>query len=424
MPFNGLLSLASVTLGNNFLNMCQGIMLPSLPVSILYGTVSLLLPAHVANSEVHIDQFLYICTESILTVSISPLLSVGTSLAPFCLFLYFFCCSIPSWNAPSCHTPHTHILPYTEHCLSWCNPPQYLHGCHCDVQPTGALVVSSFAFFDTFILLNCLDSVSIFKTAACALCASTLFAQAQCTSTSYMVTIIGHCQLFYNFFQHVFVVETTDELLLVLSIYLLVIALYCCYTQPSQPLFHIFIIIAVYFSELEQLDHFIILGFKFIGECFNRPSSVLHVSFSAVVSVSKYCNPFLPNQFLTSTNLSVCGVLYVDRILLTSNLNVFNSLYLSCAFQSNVSWFMAGLPTLGPDPSCILSAWASTIVCIAILVASATAIMTASLMICSDAMTNFLVWFSVTYLPNYYFFTPDTMWWYHALLWWWCLMCF
>ena len=61
----------------------------------------------------------------------------------------------------------------------------------------------------------------------------------------------------------------------------------------------------------------------------NRPSSVLHVSCSAVVSISKYCRPFLPSQFLTSTNLSVCGVLYVERILLTSNQNVFNSLYLS-----------------------------------------------------------------------------------------------
>ena len=68
------LSLAPVTLGNNFLNMCQGIMLPSLPISILYGIVSLLLPVCISNSAVNIDQFLFIYTESILTISISPLL--------------------------------------------------------------------------------------------------------------------------------------------------------------------------------------------------------------------------------------------------------------------------------------------------------------------------------------------------------------
>ena len=74
-------------------------------------------------------------------------------------------------------------------------------------------------------------------------------------------------------------------------------------------------------------------GLNLLHSVSNRPSSVLHVPFSAVVSISKYCRPFLCNQFLTSANLSVCGVLYVERILLTSNQNVFKSLYLSCAFQ-------------------------------------------------------------------------------------------
>ena len=60
----------------------------------------------------------------------------------------------------------------------------------------------------------------------------------------------------------------------------------------------------------------------------------------------------------------------MDKTLLTSNLNVFNLLYLSSVFQYKISCFMAGLPILGPDVSFILSAQASTIVLIAILVAS------------------------------------------------------
>ena len=51
---------------------------------------------------------------------------------------------------------------------------------------------------------------------------------------------------------------------------------------------------------------------------------MLHIYFSMVINVSKYWRPFLPNQFLTTANLSICGVLYVDKTLLTSNLDVFN----------------------------------------------------------------------------------------------------
>ena len=79
----------------------------------------------------------------------------------------------------------------------------------------------------------------------------------------------------------------------------------------------------------------------------------------------------------------------MDKTLLTSNLNVFGSLYLSSAFQSNVGCFMVGLPILGADMSCIFSAQASTMVWITILVASATALVIALLIICSDVMTYF-----------------------------------
>ena len=42
----------SVTFGKNFLNIYQGIIFPSLPVSILNGIIMLLLPMHVSNLAV------------------------------------------------------------------------------------------------------------------------------------------------------------------------------------------------------------------------------------------------------------------------------------------------------------------------------------------------------------------------------------
>ena len=130
-------------------------------------------------------------------------------------------------------------------------------------------------------------------------------------------------------------------------------------------------------------------GLNLLDSVLNRPSSVLYVSFSDVVKVSKYCKPFLPNQFFTSTKLCLfVGCCMLKEILLTSSQNAFNSLYLSCTFQSNISCFMAGPPTFGPHLSCILSAQASAIVCNAILVASTTAFVIALLMICSDTMIS------------------------------------
>ena len=133
-----------------------------------------------------------------------------------------------------------------------------------------------------------------------------------------------------------------------------------------------------------------------------RPSSALCVSFSAVVRVSKYCTPCLPNYFLTRVNLSICGVLYVERIVLTSNQNVFSSLYLSCTFKSNIGCFMEGPPTLGPDLSYVHSAQASAIVCNGILSYLSHCFcnyFTHDMFKCHD----FFVYFSVTSLPNYYF---------------------
>ena len=172
----GFLSLASISLGNNFLNMYHGIMLPSLPMSILYGTVILLSPAHISNLAVSIDRFLFIYTEIIiLIVSISPLLyswdiSCSISFTTLIVLLWQTFLKCPTLLYP------THVLPYAGHYLSWCTPPQYLHGCCCMVQLTGALALPSFVFLYICTLSNCLDLVRVFSTTAWALYTSTFLA--------------------------------------------------------------------------------------------------------------------------------------------------------------------------------------------------------------------------------------------------------
>ena len=157
--------------------MNNGIMLPLLLLSILYGITILLAPACISNSAVNDDQFLFKCTESILTVSISPsLYPCGTSSSSS-----FHAQSLLLWHTflKCLVLPQTaHIFPYTGYCLSTFTPPQYQHGHHCDVRSSGPLVLPSFGFFTIFTLSNCLDSVIVFKTAVWVLCASTLFAQA------------------------------------------------------------------------------------------------------------------------------------------------------------------------------------------------------------------------------------------------------
>ena len=158
-----------------FLNIYHGIMLLSLPVSISYSIIVLLLPMHVSNLVVSIDQFLFMHTELILTISIPTSLyswdtSCYISLTTMLLLLQQTFQKCPS-------LPHSaHILPYAGHCLGWWIPPQYLHDCCNVVWCTGVLVLSSFTFLNILILSNCLDSVNVFDTAAWALCTSTLLA--------------------------------------------------------------------------------------------------------------------------------------------------------------------------------------------------------------------------------------------------------
>ena len=139
------MSSASVTLGNNFLNIYQGIMLPSLPVSILYDIITLLSPACISNLVVSIDQFLFMHSELILTISISSSLYSWDTTSSMSLTTLFLLLQQTSLKCPT--LPHSaHILPYAGQCLGWLIPPQHLHGCHCVVQCTGALILLSFTF--------------------------------------------------------------------------------------------------------------------------------------------------------------------------------------------------------------------------------------------------------------------------------------
>ena len=66
-----------------------------------------------------------------------------------------------------------------------------------------------------------------------------------------------------------------------------------------------------------------------------------------------------------------------------------------------------GLPVLGPDMSCILSAQASALVWIATLVASATVLVITLFITCSDAMTYFIsISLSLTFLTSFLLLTP------------------
>ena len=82
-------------------------MLPSLPVSILYGIVILLSPACISNLAVSINQF-----GSCIQNWYSPFQSClhctpETCLAPSHWPPCSFYCGRPVWSVPACCTPHT-----------------------------------------------------------------------------------------------------------------------------------------------------------------------------------------------------------------------------------------------------------------------------------------------------------------------------
>ena len=101
---------------NNLLNIYSGIKLPSLPVSILYGTSIVVLPTCVSRCTVISKSFLLRYNEFILTVSIfsscgSDAISTSTSWTAHSPYL-----CILSWSGLSSHIQHLSIC-WT---LSWC----------------------------------------------------------------------------------------------------------------------------------------------------------------------------------------------------------------------------------------------------------------------------------------------------------------
>ena len=79
---------------------------------------------------------------------------------------------------------------------------------------------------------------------------------------------------------------------------------------------------------------------------------------------------------------------------------------------------MVGLPILGPAMLAICSTWASAIAYMATLIASATALVIASLIMCSVVIVSFILLVLFYFYCCYYLFTPDAMLWYCVLLWW------
>ena len=155
MALYGFLQLFFCNFFNRFLNMNNGMILYSLPVSILHGITMVFLPDCISSFANNKDQFLFKWTELILTVSILPSL-------PFCAPLTsssFTALSLLLWHTflkwPVLLQP-VHVLSYVRHCLSASSPPQHLHEHHWSVVPGGHLVLSSFTFFTIFTLSNCL----------------------------------------------------------------------------------------------------------------------------------------------------------------------------------------------------------------------------------------------------------------------------
>ena len=168
-------SCSFVTSGNSFLKICMGIILPLLPMSILYGIFMLFLPADVFKLVVMMNQFVFNWTEYTLTISMSSLaLSCMVSCPTSCSALVFLLLQTVLKWPNLLHSMHT--LPYAGYCLGGCKLPQYLHACHAGVLDCAGLFgLSLHADLDTF-LSNSLDSVILFITAAWALCVPTLFA--------------------------------------------------------------------------------------------------------------------------------------------------------------------------------------------------------------------------------------------------------
>ena len=95
--------------------------------------------------------------------------------------------------------PHpAHVFLYAGHCLGRCTPPQYQHGCCCNVWPTRALVVSSFALW---IILFCQIAaiLLVYLTLLPAPIVPPLFLPKPIHPPCDMIINDSYCQLFYKF---------------------------------------------------------------------------------------------------------------------------------------------------------------------------------------------------------------------------------
>ena len=141
------------------------------------------------------------------------------------------------------------------------------------------------------------------------------------------------CELFYYFYTHVTVIQPMYKLLFQLPVNFLVVTFCGSYSKFVHLLFCDFVL----------LYHGLNLSFSVL----NSPSGVSHFSFSAWVSISNNCNPFVPKQLLISAVFAISGISYGLKTLYTSSLKLFHSLYLSSMSQLNVGCFIIG-PILGP----------------------------------------------------------------------------
>ena len=122
--------------------------------------------------------------------------------------------------------------------------------------------------FGYFYFVKLPQSVSVFNTAACTLCTSTFFTQVSTPPLVMRSSLLVAVSSFIISSNMCLSLRPWMNCSLSCLSCLLVITLYCCYVQPSHPLLHVYILISIPFSELEQFYGFVILGFELSGQCF------------------------------------------------------------------------------------------------------------------------------------------------------------
>ena len=137
--------------------------LPSLPVSTLYGTIILFWPVDIFKLVVSMEWFLLNCIAFMLTGSMlfSPALSWTTSCCTsFTALVFLLLHTALKWPI-LLHS--VHVFPNAGHCLRGWLLLQYWHVCFVGVYVCMCLLgLSLCAFFVTFILSNSFASVRLF----------------------------------------------------------------------------------------------------------------------------------------------------------------------------------------------------------------------------------------------------------------------